>query len=267
MREGGLVQRIASATAPAGDLTPRAISPQPRLLNDVARTLREAAEATARKRAQDSARQDRSKPLPDRDRTADDPVTLPQILQHPVSAMSSATAPLSGRRGREQIIAPAVLVSGLLAVALMLSASVVDLGRIPGLAWLADKPRPKLTSLSHPQPSLASSFDASSPSGVVPLVIVPPLTPEEQLLLERCETMIAQGNMPAARRELARAADEGSTNARFALAETYDPNVLAAWGLRERVADVGTAITLYEQALSAGDTRASARMGALQASR
>lgn len=267
MREGGLVQRIASATAPAADLTPRAISPQPRLLNDVARTLREAAEATARRRAQESARQDRPKPSLAGDRPADEPVALPQILQHPISSPSTKAAPLSDRRGREQIIAPAVLVSGLLAVALMLSTSIVDLTRIPGLAWLADKPRPKLTALAHPQPNLASSFDASAGRGAVPLVIVPPLSPEEQALLERCETLIAQGDMPAARRELARAADEGSANARFALAETYDPNVLAAWGLRERVADVGTAITLYEQALSAGDTRAHARMDALKVAR
>ena len=76
--------------------------------------------------------------------------------------------------------------------------------------------------------------------------------------------MIAGGDMTGARLELARAASTGSANARFALAETFDPNVLAAWGLRERVADVGAARTLYEQALAAGDQRAANRIEALR---
>lgn len=272
MRDGGLVERIASATAPTVEPKALAFSPQPRLLNDVARALREAAETTAKKRAQEAIKSEAvrtAKPKlaeTDERATLEEPVALPQILQnHLVPPV--APKPAKGERAKEQIIAPAVLVSGLLAVVLMLSASVVDLARIPGLGWMADKPRPRLTGLAHQQPALVSSFDAGAAKGSVPLVIVPPLSPEEQALLERCETMIAHGDMTGARTELARAANEGSANARFALAETYDPNVLAAWGLRERVADVGTAITLYEQALAVGDNRASGRIEALQINR
>lgn len=267
MREGGLVERIASATAPLPEARSSGLTPQPRLLNDVARALREAAETTAKKRAQELAKDQKPKPVENAHKPAlDEPAGLPQILQNPVIPGEAKTA--RGERAKEQIIAPAVLVSGLLAVALMLSASVVDLTRVPGLSWLADKPRPRLTGLVAQQPGLVSAFDpADGKGGAVPLIIVPPLSPEEQALLERCETMIAHGDMTAARKELARAANEGSANARFALAETYDPNVLAAWGLRERVADVGTALTLYKQALAEGDNRASARIDSLQMNR
>ena len=73
--------------------------------------------------------------------------------------------------------------------------------------------------------------------------------------------------MAGAREALARAANNGSANARFALAETFDPNALAAWGLRQRVADVGAARALYEQALAGGDKRAASRLAALREER
>ena len=82
--------------------------------------------------------------------------------------------------------------------------------------------------------------------------------------MDRAEAMIARGDIGAARDILAQAASAGSTSARFALAETFDPNMLAAWGTRDPVAEVGTARTLYEQTLSAGDERARARIEALK---
>ena len=41
---------------------------------------------------------------------------------------------------------------------------------------------------------------------------------------------MSQGNIGAARIVLERAAETGSAPALFALAETYDPLILAAWG-------------------------------------
>lgn len=50
----------------------------------------------------------------------------------------------------------------------------------------------------------------------------------------------------------------------FALAETYDPNMLAAWGSRGVNADVQRARALYARALDHGYGRAMARLEALQ---
>ncbi len=50
----------------------------------------------------------------------------------------------------------------------------------------------------------------------------------------------------------------------FALAETYDPNMLAAWGTRGVAADVAKARALYRKALSLGAERAQVRLDALK---
>ena len=50
----------------------------------------------------------------------------------------------------------------------------------------------------------------------------------------------------------------------FALAETYDPNMLAAWGTRGVAADVAKARALYRKALSLGAERAQVRLDALR---
>lgn len=92
----------------------------------------------------------------------------------------------------------------------------------------------------------------------------PELSPTDRAMLSQTETLIEHGDLRAAREILARAAAEGSFIARFALAETFDPNMLAAWGAREQVADVSLARTLYGQAQTAGDMRAARRIEALQ---
>ncbi len=76
--------------------------------------------------------------------------------------------------------------------------------------------------------------------------------------------MIVSGDIQTARAALARAASDGHPGARFALAETYDPNMLAAWGRREPVADVAVARALYAQSLEAGDERARQRIESLK---
>ena len=75
--------------------------------------------------------------------------------------------------------------------------------------------------------------------------------------------MLMRGDVDSARRELSAASANGNPHARFALAETFDPNMLAARGLRNPVADAGTARALYIQALDAGDSRAARRLDGL----
>lgn len=78
------------------------------------------------------------------------------------------------------------------------------------------------------------------------------------------ERLLATGQVLAAREVLGAAAVAGDTAARFALAETFDPNVLASRDLRGATADPVTAKLLYEQARSAGEPRAAQRLRALR---
>ena len=91
----------------------------------------------------------------------------------------------------------------------------------------------------------------------------PVLNAEESVLLSRSGVLIRQGNLQGARTMLARAASDGSTAARFALAETFDPFKLTAWGVDRVAADPAVAMRLYEQVLAAGDERAAGRIAAL----
>ncbi len=50
----------------------------------------------------------------------------------------------------------------------------------------------------------------------------------------------------------------------FALAETYDPNMLAAWGTRGVAADVTKARSLYFKARDLGMARAQVRLDQLK---
>ena len=53
---------------------------------------------------------------------------------------------------------------------------------------------------------------------------------EAPRLLARASALLGQGNIGAARIVLERAAETGSAQASFMLAETYDPVILSTWG-------------------------------------
>jgi hypothetical protein len=77
------------------------------------------------------------------------------------------------------------------------------------------------------------------------------------------QTHIASGELDTARAILEVAATEGGAEARLLLGETYDPNVLAAWGVTQGATDVARARDLYLSALALGDERARRRLQAL----
>src|SRR5262245_40547201 len=83
-------------------------------------------------------------------------------------------------------------------------------------------------------------------------------------LLAQATQRIESGDVIGAREMLA-GADDGTQGAiSFALAETYDPNMLAAWGIRGSVADAAKARALYQKASDLGVARAQDRLDALQ---
>src|SRR5690606_14016574 len=63
---------------------------------------------------------------------------------------------------------------------------------------------------------------------------------------------ILAGDILGGREKLMPAVSADEPEAIMALAETYDPNMLAAWGIRDVEADVERARQLYERALRAG---------------
>ena len=90
-----------------------------------------------------------------------------------------------------------------------------------------------------------------------------PSNPEPARLMARASLLLGQGNIGAARIVLERAAEMGSAPALFALAETYDPAILSAWGTVGTQGDVAKARELYGRASAGGVHEAKDRLSAL----
>jgi hypothetical protein len=82
-------------------------------------------------------------------------------------------------------------------------------------------------------------------------------------LVARASALLAQGNISAARAVLERAAEAGSAQASFTLAETYDPLILPKWGVYGTRGDATKARELYTKAEAGGIKEAKARFEAL----
>jgi hypothetical protein len=83
-------------------------------------------------------------------------------------------------------------------------------------------------------------------------------------LLDRARQKVEAGDFRGARDLLNGHEDGDNAATSFALAETYDPNMLAAWDARGVEADAKKARQLYNKALSLGLKRARARLEALR---
>jgi hypothetical protein len=89
-------------------------------------------------------------------------------------------------------------------------------------------------------------------------------SPDVARLLARASTLLAQGNIGAARIVLERATETGSARASFALAETYDPFILSRWGTYGTRGDAMKARELYAKAHVGGIQEAKERINALR---
>lgn len=115
----------------------------------------------------------------------------------------------------------------------------------------------------QPVPVPPAAATASVASAATAARLVEPNRRLEELLA-RAKQRVDSGDVAGAR-ELLSGADEGAQGAAvFALAETYDPNMLAAWGTRGMAADVAKARALYRKALGLGAERAQVRLDALK---
>jgi len=122
----------------------------------------------------------------------------------------------------------------------------------------------------HAEIETAQSITTPEPrSSEAPAAAVPParrgLTPAEVTAYTAlARAKIQQGDIAAARRLLERASDSDDADALFALAETYDPRMLAQWGVIGVKPNVELAKTLYNKAGVRGAKRAKERLLAIQ---
>ena len=246
MRSGGLRDRIAQSLGNQ----PAVASEQARLIDELARALKETAETTFAIRPAPSTRE-----LAERDH---EPLSgMPQILKSMparFTALPLMFAPEPEPRGwslGHSMSSPVWLAAGIGGTVLLALLVIAQ-----PFGWLSSPPGALQKSLVRTQTMTGESARLSA-------VPAPELSPEDYDLLVRSRALVEHGELRAARDLLSRAAADGSIAARFALAETFDPNMLAAWGAREPVADVTLARSFYTQAQSAGDPRAARRIEAL----
>ena len=116
------------------------------------------------------------------------------------------------------------------------------------------------------QPSPAP-VEAKSPPLAPIIAAARPIDPNQSRidgLLAQAAQRVESGDVEGAREMLADADDGGQGAVSFALAETYDPNMLAAWGTRGVAADAAKARELYQKAFGLGVARAQNRLDALR---
>jgi hypothetical protein len=82
-------------------------------------------------------------------------------------------------------------------------------------------------------------------------------------LVARASVLLGQGDIGATRIVLERAAEMGSAEASFSLAETYDPRILPKWGAYGTRGDAAKARDLYAKAGAAGIKGTKERIDAL----
>ena len=127
------------------------------------------------------------------------------------------------------------------------------------VAAKVDAPQPAEAAL----PPVVEQAPVPVPAPVARAALEPP-RPRAEDLLKQAERRIGSGDIMGAREFLI--ANEGVAPGPmlFALAETYDPMMLAAWGTRGVSADVVKARALYTKARDLGEKRAQARLDQLR---
>jgi hypothetical protein len=120
--------------------------------------------------------------------------------------------------------------------------------------------RPVAASPVAPRP-VAAPPPAPAAEDMIPRDAIHRLDPNEiASSLTRANTLIASGDLAAARLVLRRAADSGDARAAMTLAETYDPAVLAKLSVHGVVPDLAMARGWYEKAKQFGAIEATQRL-------
>jgi len=197
---------------------------------------------------------------PDADEDGEERMPIPSTWRTPPAAMPT------GWLARQ-------LKAGIVGLALGLVAV------IPTVLWLTGRLDAQISGL-QPFSFLDSAQDGSSAERAsAPVLLTAPQPAARPLvpaaaekdstadvvdeLLNRAAGFIADGNMVRARETLGEGVLADNPRAAFALAETFDPNILAATGAQGTRAEVERARMLYGKALAGGVAAARRRLDAL----
>ena len=137
----------------------------------------------------------------------------------------------------------------------------------------AAEPEPAAKPLTPSQPAKTAApaievkkdtlVTAAAPADKEPAL--PPLGKEEETrFLQRGEVLVASGDIASARLAYEYSANRGSADAMFALAQTYDPAVLASWNVVGIEPDISAALEWYGRAAQHGHDPADARASELE---
>jgi hypothetical protein len=118
----------------------------------------------------------------------------------------------------------------------------------------------------QPMPETKPVLSAPEAKPVLAAPAPPPVAPAPPPpdLLEQARVLVGKGDILAAREAIEGVNIEANPLAAMALAETFDPNMLAAWSIRGAHADVERARHLYQRAFSSGVMKARQRLEALE---
>jgi hypothetical protein len=156
---------------------------------------------------------------------------------------------------------------------LIRSSAAVCLATAAGLLfWLSSMGQPpalpQTAAAQLPSSSLVSSFAPPAPMAVFGRAPGAETPSQDQIstaqILAVAERFVATGDVLAARAMLQERAGSGEPRALFALAETYDPNMLASWAAKDAEASVTYARFLYEAARRGGVAESQTRLEALK---
>lgn len=203
-------------------------------------------------------------------------------VKNPFTVFANATASLIGSADVRQAAAPPPAPPPQAAAAALASTPAMVAG--PALATAAPVPSRdeialalKTAHQNQPpaeiqQPTTTVALAAPTATApVAPAVAAPAAAPARQIdaaelanLMTRAKTLLASGDISAARLLLERAAEGQDANAAMMLAETYDPAVLGAQDIRNITPDPAMARNWYQRAAQLGSTDAQRRLSQLQ---
>ena len=199
------------------------------------------------------------------DKGARTPIHAARLESAVVMLPSPATQSPEPRRPEGQSVSRPAVSDGPLTTSSMGAAPVVP----RDLPWLpeTEKRAEALESMPTPPPARVA---VASPE-IVPITLpgaspasTSPLTSDMAPMIKRARDHIDRGDIAGARLLLERAAAGSDPSALMALAETYDPSMLAKWGARGLKADAGKARALYQRAAESGIAEARARVLAVR---
>ena len=225
------------------------------------------------------------------DDEGDDDLDLPMLVQGNRALVPATYAPVSrGREGRAALIGFGLGLALLVPIGMVMSYRLADTAIVQGgsvvsatiqsLAPLAAATEEAVIKTTRRPTQVESGIQLSPVTPAVvavpPVEAVPTVAPVEPAAkpwvpaapppadhLTEGMDLIAKGDIEAARRVLQPGAVDGNPEYLMALAETFDPNMLAAWSARGATADVMRARALYQSALTKGANKARQRLEAL----